>query len=147
MTVADLRAALLAADDITVVPVPTPEWPAIDGQVYVRLLSAGGRWTYLRGVRPVIEAGEALAEDGMVRESGLRLAAATLCDATGALLFPDVTPDEMAALAAKAPKPVQRAIDASAALNGFDGKAVDDAKKNLAALAATSGSSTASPPT
>jgi len=36
----DLRESILSADDLRTEPVPTPEWPEVDGQLYVRTLPA-----------------------------------------------------------------------------------------------------------
>jgi hypothetical protein len=136
------RDQILAADDITIVEVDcTAEW---GGAVCVRLLSARGRWRYFQALRPLVEAGEAQTQGGIVRESGLLLAAASICDASGALLF---TEADVEALAAKSWVAMNRVIDASADLNGLTPKAVDDAKKNSAGETATSGSSTDSPAT
>lgn len=133
------RDQILAADDITIDTVPVPEW---GGTVCVRMLSARGRWQYLRALRPLVDAGEANSEDGLVKESGLLLASATLCDAAGAVLF---TVADVEALAAKSWVAMNRVIDASATLNGLTAAAVEDAKKNLARATATAASSTDSP--
>jgi hypothetical protein len=136
------RDQILAADDITIVEVDcTAEW---GGAVCVRVLSVRGRWRYFQALRPLVASGDAQTESGLVRESGLLLAAASICDASGALLF---TEADVEVLAAKSWVAMNRVINASADLNGLTPKAVDDAKKNLVAETATSSSSTDSPAT
>lgn len=141
MTVEELRAAILAADDIDVVPVATPEWPAVDGQIHVRTLSGLQRDRFIKALRRVVDPGDASApSDAAVEESShLRLAAAALCDATGATLF---TQADVQALGAKSSVALKRVIDAASALNGLGPAAAEDAKKN-SALTPIGASSTA----
>src|SRR5262245_8957937 len=114
MTPAELGQLLLAAEDVTVQPVATPEWPAVDGQIYVRRLSALRREQYFDQIRARSGSGAARRQ-----ATGALLAAATLCDHTGQLLY---APDDQAAidaLGAKSYAALERVQDAAADLNGF----------------------------
>jgi len=139
MTRDDLRAAVLAADDITIEPVATPEWPAVNGQLHVRTMSGTQRDRYLNSIRQTIGEGAAATVTVTMDEIGAKLAAATLCDASGALLF---TVADVTALGAKHYAALERVTAASARLNGLDEQAAAAAKNDSASGTATGASNT-----
>lgn len=140
MTREELRAAILDADDCPIAPVPTPEWPAVDGLVHVRTLSGIQRDRYFRAIRRDV-ADVAGAPDTVVKDvAQFHLAAAAMCDAAGAVLF---TEADVVQLGEKSSLALARVIDAASDLNGLSAKAAEDAKKNFAPETATSALSTA----
>lgn len=130
MTVQEMRAAILAADDIKIVPVKTPEWPAVDGMVNVRTLSGMGRERYLDSIREVTtHPGEQQSVKVLLEGSGSKLAVCACCNDKGELLF---TSEDVEALGAKSASALNRVVDAAADLNGLSEKAKAAAKNDLA---------------
>ncbi len=72
------------------VPVPTPEWPDLDGQVYVRTISAAERDAYEDGI------------GGDMSNARAKLVVLAACDAKGQPIFQDGDADRIGAM----PSPV-----------------------------------------
>lgn len=90
-TVPSLRNLLLAANDANIVPAqPTPEWPEVDGQIFLRSISAAERLRYAHTLRDRDPNEEA---DVTV---WTRLLVLCLCDAEGRPLFTDEEADLLA---------------------------------------------------
>jgi hypothetical protein len=132
MNASELRDLVLSEHDITTIPVATPEWPSVDGHIYVRLMSALQRERYLRWVRPMIYAD---APSTMVEGSQIKLAAITMCDEHGELLCQGETDSDREAFAmqlgTKSYVALQRVIDVAAELNGLATRSRQDAKNAL----------------
>jgi hypothetical protein len=111
-----LRDLILGIKDSRIEAVPTPEWPTVDGSIFVRPLTAAERSHLLYG----------LTNDERAANWYGRLACKTLCDADGNRLFTDADADELGkhngALLARICEVAER-------LAGL-GVAVEDAKKN-----------------
>jgi len=147
MTREELRQAVLAAPDATAVvtPVPTPEWPAIDGQIYVRSLTLPERTKYLAEIRETVlhpevqSSTNGKAASTAIDFAGVRLAVISMCDAEGSQLMEE---GDIAALAKKSWAAMNRVVDASAELNGLSKQSMEKAK-NASPSAVTSSSSNA----
>jgi len=135
MTAAALLDSIAAAD-ITVRPVATPEWPNTNGTLYVRRMSALDREQYGDAVHAW-----RTARNGKCLEA--LLVAATLCNESGELFFGVDNTAAIARLSAASYLPVTRAANVASDLNGFS-DAAQVAAKNDSASAPTSDSSTGS---
>ena len=114
---ADLRAKLLALDDMEREQLHIPEW----GQtVYVRVMTAAEREGLEVAVFEARSRKEALTYRAHV-------AVATVCDAEGVLLF---THADIPALAKKSGKALMRIVAASERLNALTEAAVEEKAKN-----------------
>lgn len=138
----ELRQAILGtpnASDLRDL-VPTPEWPTVNGQVFVRTLTLPERTQYMAEIRAQVLAPEVQADHNgaaaqEVRDAaGVKLAILTMCDSNGDTLM-DL--EDLEVLAKKHWAPVNRIIDAAANRNGLT-KAALDALKNVSPSAATS---------
>lgn len=107
------RDSILAAKDFETETVEVPEW---GGSVCVRMMSGRERDRF-----------EADQRRDPYRDIRARLAAATLCDEAGALLF---TPADIEALAAKSSKALDRVFDAAVRINKLSAADVEDLAKN-----------------
>src|SRR4051794_32447184 len=89
----ELRQAILSASDITIDPVPTPEWPAVNGHVYVRSLTLPERTRYLSLIRstvmdPTVQSNQnGDAAKTAIDIAGVKLAVMALCSAEGESLM------------------------------------------------------------
>jgi hypothetical protein len=120
----ELRAALLEIsqkkEDIVVRPVPTPEWSKLDGQIHVRSFSVVGREKYLDSVRTIRPRDGEMPEVKVFLEGAQsKLAAHTMCDEDGELLF---TEDDIPALNELSATAMERVINVSGELNELDEK-------------------------
>lgn len=129
MTREELRSLVLEAEDIKIVPVPTPEWPKVDGYIYVRSLSGTQRERYIESIRQTVGTGKKATVKVLIAESGAKLAVQTMCDKTGQLLF---TREDVEALGNKSAIALNRVVDASAAINGLGDDAEEEAKNDSA---------------
>lgn len=124
-----IRNAVLSAQDIKIEPVPTPEWPDVNGFIFVRSLSARSKEVFLDSLSSVqiSKTGTGANVDMKVfkMQSGIKLVAMTACDESGELLF---TLEDVQALGDKNAEALQRVIDATGDLNGFSDKARTAAK-------------------
>ncbi|HEX6880944.1 MAG TPA: phage tail assembly chaperone [Terriglobales bacterium] len=132
------REEILAADDIRIELVQVPEW---GGVVYIRTLSGTQRERYVESIRKVTGHGKKQSVEIVLAESGAKLAAQTICDEKGTLLFSEM---DVKALGKKSSKALQRIIDAAAKLNGLDDEAEEEAKNVLASQEVSDVSSTGS---
>jgi hypothetical protein len=119
MTRDEIRQAIRESRDINIEPVPTPEWPVVNGQVHVRTMNLVSRDAYLANIR---------RPDGTtdVSLAGIRLVIAASCTDTGEAIFTD--DDEEMLSSDKSWAAVQRIQDAAARLNGLTKTARVDAK-------------------
>jgi hypothetical protein len=132
------RDDILSADDIRIEQVDVPEW---GGTVYIRTLTGLQRERYVESIRRTVGHGKKQSVEIVLQQSGAKLAAQTLCDESGKLLF---TEADIPALARKSARALQRVIDASARLNGLDDEAENDAKNDSASRVAADVSTTGS---
>ncbi len=105
---------ILAADDAGVIRVEVEEW---GGEVCIRVMSS--------------KEADAVAEASRTEDSEFeraRLAAALICDESGALLF---SVDDIGDLEKKSHMALDRVIEAGLELNGLTSDAVDGLEKNL----------------
>jgi hypothetical protein len=124
----ELSAAdILNFNDIVVTKVDVPEW---GGYVYVRGMSGTQRERYLESLRDVKGKGKNQDIKILLVESSAKLAQQTICDKDGNLLFSSA---QIKQLGEKSSKALQRVVDASAKLNGFDADAEEEAKNDSAA--------------
>jgi hypothetical protein len=116
-------------EDTLIKPVATPEWPSVDGYVYVRKLSVTGRERYLDSIREVTtRPGQTQTVKVLLEAASAKLAAATMCDREGNLLF---TIEDVKLLGELSYDAMQRVIDESSAINGLDEKAALEQAKNF----------------
>ena len=111
-----IRDRVRDADDLSgVQAVPTPEWPDLDGELYVRRISARQHEDWINGM-PEKE------EDRV--DTRANFAVFCVCDAEGKLVF---TPEDSAMLGGKCAKVVDRLFTAARDFNGLKD---DTAAKN-----------------
>lgn len=107
------REAILGADDVKIVPVDVEEW---GGRVYVRVMDGAslGKWR----AENVIFKGEGKSRKGEpnVKDAPVRLAALTICDGKGVLLFSE---EDLIALGKKSGRALERIVEAATKLNGL----------------------------
>lgn len=130
----ELREAIRNERDVIIEPVATPEWPTVNGLVFVKSLSIADREAYLTALRQV-----SVPKEGQVKievkyeVATVKLAAAAMCDSEGNTLF---GPEDVEWLQQKSHSAMQRVIDAASRLNGFGNKAKAEVK-NVSPSAAT----------
>lgn len=112
------RDAILGASDLTRELVSVPEW---GGEVYVRTMTGTERDAFETAIY------NSTAKRVNTENIRARLAAATLCDDKGVLLF---APKDLAALGAKSAKALDRVYETAQRLNGMSAKDVEDLAKN-----------------
>jgi hypothetical protein len=110
---------LLAANDVIIRKVPTPEW---GGDIYVRTITADDRDRW-----------EKDAASG--KPTRATLFAMAICDESGKPLNP--TPAQVAALGKKASGPIERAIDVIMTINCMRAADIKEMEKNFEATAAS----------
>lgn len=115
---------IMAVEDINIVPVSVPEW---GGTVYVKSMTALQREKYIESMRSVVIGpnGTQITKT-VLRHANGKLAALTICDAKGNLLF-ERSPDVIEKLGQKSAKALERVADAASKLNGLDDE--DERKK------------------
>jgi hypothetical protein len=133
----EIAELVLAEQDLVIDPVPTPEWPSVDGQIYVRTLRGIERETYLKSIRRVTGSGRKQVVDIEIQDSTAKLAALAMCDRHGHALF---SLTHVAALGQKSSRALDRVVKAAAKLNGLDDDA-EEAAKNASAETPASDSS------
>jgi len=107
------RDMIFGAEDLPRLEVSIPEW---HGSVFIRTMTGGERDRF--------EAGWKADPSTDIRA---RLAAATLCDAEGVLLF---TGDDVALLSRKSSKALDRIFAASTAHSGLTDRDIEELRKN-----------------
>ena len=133
MNASELRAAIDVAEDLPRVPFPTPEWPAVDGQVYLRGLTAQEADDYeifLANHTQPQENGQATRPLllGTVNVRA-RVAVKGIVDVDGRRLFAD-TEEDIKALGAKAMPVIDRAYEGIRRLSGMTRDAQEALEKN-----------------
>jgi len=118
---------IFAVEDLNILPVEVPEW---GGMVYVKAMSAIQREKYIESMRRTVSDGKVVSTQMILRHGSAKLAALTICDAQGNLLF-DRSPETIEKLGQKSAKAMERVIDASAKLNGLDDDKKDKKVKEL----------------
>lgn len=132
------RDDILNADDLRIEVVQVPEW---GGVVHIRTLTGLQREKYVESIRRVTGSGRKQSVEIILQQSGAKLAAQTICDERGNLLFKET---DIPKLSAKSSRALQRVIDASARLNGLDEEAEADAKNDSASQEVSDDSTTGS---
>jgi len=131
--VVELTAAMIiAAPDVTVEAVEVPEWspdPKTKAVVFVRSMSMARKEKYVQSLRQIVGHGRKATVQQILEGSGAKLAAETMCNSKGELLFKERSADQIAKLGAKSSKALERVIAAAARLNGLSDDE-DDAIKN-----------------
>jgi len=107
---------IFAVEDIKIVPVDVPEW---GGMVYVKAMTGLQREKYIQSMRQIIGKGNDATVAVILEHGSGKLAALTICDAKGNLLF-DRSPETIKKLGQKSARALERVVDASAKLNGLD---------------------------
>lgn len=114
---ADLTADdILAADDLTLVPVKVREWK--NGTVYIRVLPVGEMERYQR---------EFAEKREKFEDWRVKLLVRCLCDKSGKPLF---SPDQMDQLSAKSIKAISRLFDLAMKHNAVTPEDVEEMAKN-----------------
>lgn len=128
----DLRTRILASDDHKIEPVSVPEWPTVDGRLFVRVMSGAERDAF--------EAAFVNNRNGAALINiRAKLAAKTLCTEDGARIFTDADAKELGQKSASA---LDRVFAAAQRLNGIGDSDVEAlAKNSAAARSGDSGSS------
>lgn len=152
MTPEEIRAAFAEIkeknSDVVIEAVSTPEWPSLNGHLYVRSLTLGQREDFLLTLQEPDGAGADGKSNGKstirVHYGGhnAKLAAWTLCNKAGDLIFSGKT-EEVDLLQERSGAAMQRVADKSASINGMDKKALEAAKNELPSVV-ISGSNTVS---
>lgn len=141
----ELREAVLAIArekrDIVIRSVATPEWPGLDGKIHVRSMSLAGRDAYIDSVRTIRQvAGDMPDIKIILAGASAKLAASTMCDERGELLFIEEDIPLLADLSALA---MERVVDMASEINELDEKSarekVQRAKNALAPAVAEAG--------
>jgi hypothetical protein len=129
----EIRQAVRESHDSNIEPIATPEWPAVDGKIFVRSLSIAGREAYLKDLKkssPPMVDGKAIIDSEV---TVVKLAAAAMCTEQGEPLF---TQEDVEWLQEKNYAAMQRVVDAAARLNGFGGKTKAERKNDSPSPAA-----------
>lgn len=147
MTREELRQAILSeSGGFTIEPVPTPEWPKVNGQIFVRTLTLPERTRYLAEIRstilqPEVQAdGNGKAAKQATDTAGVKLAVISMCDSEGLTFMEE---SDITALAKQGWAALNRVVDVSARLNGMTKQSMELAK-NVLPSAVMSSSSTVS---
>jgi hypothetical protein len=125
-------ATIIAAADITIEPVEVPEWspdPKKKAIVYVRSMSMARKEKYVQGLRQIVGHGKKATVQQILEGSGAKLAAETMCDSKGNLLFKERSKEQIDALGKKSSKALERVIAKAAEINGLSDDE-DEAIKN-----------------
>lgn len=124
-----IRAAIEAEQDMKIHPVPTPEWPTVDGHVFVRTMSSLHKEEFVDAISRIRfdlrPEGSSANIKVFTEETTRKLVAMSACDKDGNLIF---TLDDVKMLGSKNAACMQRLIDATSDLNGFSDDAKEKAK-------------------
>jgi hypothetical protein len=129
MNAEELRAHLSKSLDTEIVPVTTPEWPVLDGHIFVRSMTLKERESYLLS----LQGPSGVTADGtptvkvQYEGANAKLAAITMCDKDGTPLFSG-QPGDVEILERKSGNAMQRVIDVSARINRLNRKALEESK-------------------
>jgi len=111
------KAQILAANDVKRIKISVPEW---GGEVYISTMSGTARDEFETGIL-------SNAKDGKVGNARARLAASTITDELGNLLF---TADDIEALGLKSQVALDRVVSESQKLNKLTNADLEAAEKN-----------------
>src|SRR5665213_2987400 len=119
-----------AEDRAQIVPVPTPEWPAVNGKLFIRQMSGQDRHDW------EISAYDA---QGQLKRDSLqaRMVVATVVDETGGKVFDGEADVEK--LSTKSIVPIQRLFDVAMKLNAVSQSDIEEIVKNSLAIRSASG--------
>jgi hypothetical protein len=111
------RESILSATDLTIEKVDLPEW---GGHVFVKSMTGAerDRWEI-----QTVASGKNKAPENIRAQ----LAAMTVCDEAGALLF---SVDDVIALSSKSAKALDRIMETALQVNGLSQKHVEELEKN-----------------
>jgi len=112
MSLAEL---ILSADDLPREPLPTPEWPAADGKLFIRALTGQERRDLELLFRQNADAEESPNNQEKLDPRAF-VAAKAFCDENGQRVFQD---NQIKALAGKNSIPLDRAYDKCVRLSGI----------------------------
>ncbi len=116
----DLRQAIRDSDDHKIVPVPTPEWPKVDGKVFVTSMNAN---EYIKYSEAIDTKGEAIVSDLV------RLVVRAVCNSKGKPIF--AAEDAKWLAAEKNGAVIMRLAMAAQKASGMSAAAIEGAEKNL----------------
>ena len=111
------KAQILAANDVKRIKLEVPEW---GGEVYISTMTGTARDEFETGIL-------SNAKGGKVGNARARLAAATITDEAGNLLF---TADDIDALGLKSQLALDRVVSESQKLNKLTNADLEEAEKN-----------------
>ena len=114
----DLKADILDSDDLKIEKVAVPEWPKVNGHLYVKVMTGTARDAFESAF---VKGGSVLIN---VRA---KLAARTLCDSDGKLVFTDA---DIPALGQKSAAALDRVFASAQRLNGIGEADVEALAKN-----------------
>jgi hypothetical protein len=120
-----LRDDILAAQDRPIEPVATPEWPAVDGKLFLRTLSALEREHFAQSYRSNGDGKLGGARANVMA----RFCVLVLCDAQGQPVFTEADAVE---LGQKAGHVLDRIFNAARKLNKIGVEASEELLKNSA---------------
>lgn len=135
LSIADVKRLVLAAKDRIPEPQATPEWPEVDGQIFLVPMSGVDRDRYdqvtSEKMWPVDDHGNPREADWRgIRAFALSL---TMCDAAGELFA--FSAAELATLGEKSGAVIDRLFERVKVLSGLKEKAKETAAKNSSAAA------------
>ena len=119
----NLRDRVLAEDDSKRVAVPTPEWPTVDGELYVQRVSAKAMEAYWESLPDEDQ------DDDESQSMRVGLVTLATCDAEGTPVF---TLEDVDALGDKTNPPVQRLFMEAKDLNELGGDLVKNSESDPA---------------
>lgn len=122
MGIMELRAAILAAQDAKTILIPTPEWPEVDGQLYVRTITSRERDQLTIAIRNK-KTGEVELTDNLTA----RNCSMFISDADGNRVFSEA---DISALQEKCSSALERIDKAGRDLNGIGVDAEEELAKN-----------------
>lgn len=117
------RKDILAADDIQIEEVEVPEW---EGTIYVRGMSGTARDRFDESI--LIDGPKGQPQKASMIDARAKLAAATICDSDGNLLF---SPKDIKALGEKSSAPLTRIFEVAQRLSGLSDADVEELTEEL----------------
>lgn len=131
-----IREEISKAKDARIEPVPTPEWPSVNGHVFVRTMSAFVKDRFVSSLSDI--KAQATPDGGVTanitvftQQASLKLVSMTACDENGNLIF---TEGDVAMLGERDAVCMQRLVDKTSEINGLSDKAKGDAKNSSASV-------------
>lgn len=118
----DLRNEVLAIQDMKVEPFPTPEWPSLDGKIFIRTISS-----HEAGMIDKLTCSSKTGDLEHMERVVPVSCAMYLSDAEGNRIFTD---GDAQLLGQKSPRVLTRAFRAGRALNGLSKEGAEELEKN-----------------